>query len=152
MALRIGTKAPDFKLPSTTGHILSLSEDLRNTPCVIYFYPKDFTSGCTKEACSFRDSYDKFKLLGIRILGISRDSIESHLNFKKRYNLPFELLSDVDGSVTKLYDAKLPIINLPARITYLLDESHIIIGRYDSLFDAYGHIQEMLKTAQKRVE
>ncbi|MCS6833592.1 MAG: peroxiredoxin, partial [Flammeovirgaceae bacterium] len=139
MALPVGTKAPDFKLPSTTGQLFSLSEDLKNMPCVLYFYPKDFTSGCTKEACSFRDAYDQFKTLGIRIIGISRDSIETHLKFKKHYNLPFELLCDADGKVTKLYDAKLPIINLPARITYLLDESHTIIGRYDSLFDAYGH-------------
>ena len=112
---------------------------------MIYFYPKDFTPGCTREACTFRDQHHEFAGLGIDVFGISRDSIESHHKFKKEHELPFELLSDRSGSVCKLYSALVPVLRVPKRITYLLDKDHKIVASYDSMFDAAGHIKKMVE-------
>jgi hypothetical protein len=90
MPLPVGTKAPDFTLGSTSGKDFSLHRDMKNKPCILYFYPKDFSVGCTNEACSFRDTFEVFKELNITIIGISRDSLESHAKFKKTLALPFD--------------------------------------------------------------
>ncbi|UZR94337.1 peroxiredoxin [Chondrinema litorale] len=145
MALANQTKAPDFTLPSTSGEDFSLYNDMSGKPCIIYFYPKDFTRGCTKEACSFRDTHEEFKGLDIEIFGISKDSIETHLKFKKEYQLPFDLLSDKSGDVCKKYKALIPVIGIPKRITYLLDKDHKIVASFDNMFDFNGHIKEMIK-------
>ena len=112
MPLPVGTKAPDFTLGSTSGKDFSLYRDMKNKPCVLYFYPKDFSVGCTNEACSFRDTFEVFKELNITILGISRDSLESHAKFKTTLALPFDLLSDPEGKVCQLYDTQLPFVPL----------------------------------------
>jgi len=148
MALALKSKAPDFTLPSTSGNSFTLSEDMAGKSCVIYFYPKDFTPGCTKEACSFRDSHHVLSNLDIPVFGISKDSIETHHKFKKEHQLPFELLSDTKGKVCKAYDALIPIIKVPKRITYLLNEAHKIEAVFDSMFDAAGHIKAILKAAK----
>ena len=93
MVLKIGDSAPDFTLPNQDGNPLSLSS-LRGTRVVIYFYPKDDTPGCTKEACNFRDYWQKFEAEGIKVLGISKDSGISHAKFISKYQLPFTLLTD----------------------------------------------------------
>ena len=93
MALQIGDTAPDFTLPDQTGTPVTLSA-LRGQRVVIYFYPKDDTSGCTKEACNFRDRWSQFEALGIRVLGISKDNATSHTKFINKYSLPFTLLTD----------------------------------------------------------
>ncbi|MGB0525702.1 MAG: peroxiredoxin [Flammeovirgaceae bacterium] len=149
MALKLNSQAPDFTLASTGGGEITLSSDLAGKPCIIYFYPKDFTPGCTKEACSFRDHFEEFRGLDIDIFGISRDSIESHHDFKKKHNLPFELLSDPSGAVCKKYKALIPVVGVPKRITYLLDASHKIIAVNESMFDALGHIQAMIKEVKQ---
>jgi thioredoxin-dependent peroxiredoxin len=97
-----GDKAPDFVLPSTSGGELRLSS-LRGTNVILYFYPQDDTSGCTKEACSFRDNLPKFEKLDATILGVSKDSLDSHADFIKKYGLNFNLLSDPDLKVNNLY-------------------------------------------------
>ncbi|MBT28210.1 MAG: peroxiredoxin [Thalassobius sp.] len=145
MALANQTTAPDFTLPSTSGKDFSLSNDMAGKPCIIYFYPKDFTRGCTKEACSFRDTHEEFKGLDIEIFGISKDSIQTHLKFKEEYQLPFDLLSDKKGDVCKKYKALIPVIGIPKRITYLLDKDHKIVASFDNMFDFNGHIKEMIK-------
>ncbi|MDW7692889.1 peroxiredoxin [Flammeovirgaceae bacterium SG7u.111] len=145
MSLKIGTKAPDFTLPSTSGSDFKLSDDMNGKPCVIYFYPKDFTPGCTKEACSFRDSHQVFGSLGIEVFGISKDGIETHKKFKASQNLPFELLADVSGEVCKSYKALVPLLGMPKRVTYLLDAEHKIVSVYDSMFDSLGHIKKMIE-------
>lgn len=147
MALEIGSKAPDFTLPSTQGSF-TLSKNLKEKPCVIFFYPKDFTKVCTKEACAFGAEYDIFKSLGIAIIGISRDTIDTHLKFKAQYNLPFELLSDAAGTVAKKYKATIPLIKVTKRITYLLDKNHLIVGVYSKLLEADEHVQAMLSKAK----
>ena len=93
MALQIGDPAPDFTLPDQDGQPVAL-KDLRGQRVVIYFYPKDDTPGCTKEACNFRDQWDSFKSHGIKVLGISKDNAKSHAKFIDKYTLPFTLLSD----------------------------------------------------------
>ncbi|WP_448530147.1 peroxiredoxin [Raineya sp.] len=145
MALKVGTLAPDFTLPSTSGKNISLSKDLAGKPCVLYFYPKDFTPGCTKEACEFRDQFATFRNLEVDVFGISRDNIDTHQKFKETHKLPFELLADVNGSVCKAYEALIPIIGIPKRISYLLDKEHKIVAVYQDFFGAEEHIKAMLE-------
>src|SRR5271166_538244 len=101
--LRPGSKAPDFTLPSSTGKAVSL-RGLRGKKVVLYFYPEDDTSGCTKEACAFRDNLSSFEKLDAVVLGVSKDSLDSHERFIKKYGLNFTLLSDEDLKVHHLYD------------------------------------------------
>jgi peroxiredoxin Q/BCP len=151
MPLKINQPAPDFSLPSTNGKLFTLSKDMLNKPCVIYFYPKDFTPGCTKEACEFRDTFSMFRDLDIAVIGISRDDIATHLEFKKQYKLPFELLSDTKGEVAHLYGASVPLIKFTRRITYLLDKKHTIAAVYENLFAAEKHIQTMIEKLKSGV-
>ncbi|HAD06815.1 MAG TPA: thioredoxin-dependent thiol peroxidase [Anaerolineaceae bacterium] len=104
MPISANIPAPDFELPDETGTPRRLS-DYRGKPVVLYFYPKDDTPGCTKEACSFRDDYSEYQKSGVVILGISPDSPKSHAKFKEKYNLPFTLLADEEHQVCELYGA-----------------------------------------------
>lgn len=103
MPIQKGILAPDFELPDETGTLHRLS-GFRGKPIVLYFYPKDDTPGCTTEACNFRDDYSAYKKAGVTILGVSPDSIKSHVKFKEKYGLPFPLLADEDHRVCELYD------------------------------------------------
>lgn len=149
MALLVNTKAPDFTLPSTSGKDFNLYTHAAGKPIVIYFYPKDFTTGCTTEACSFRDHFETFKQLNTLVVGISKDDLATHAAFKKEFNLPFELLSDTHHSVAKAYDAYIPLINFTRRITYLLDGQQRIVAVYENLINAKKHIEQMLAGLQK---
>jgi len=102
MALEVGDRAPAFKLKNQDGELISLS-DLKEKPVVLYFYPKDDTPGCTKEACKFRDEFPKFGKMKAEIIGISADSVESHKKFAEKYKLPFNLLSDEKKEVIEKY-------------------------------------------------
>jgi len=102
MVLKVGDKAPAFKLKNQDGKTISLSE-LKGKPVVLYFYPKDDTSGCTKEACNFRDEFPKFGKMKAEILGVSADSVDSHKKFAEKYNLPFDLLSDEKKETIEKY-------------------------------------------------
>ena len=143
MPLKTFTHAPDFTLPSTDGTNFTLNDHL-GKPVILYFYPKDFTPGCTKEACEFRDQFAEFRGLDIPVYGISRDSVKTHLKFKEQHQLPFDLLADVDGRVAAKYKAQIPIVGLTKRITYLLDKDHKIATVYDSLFNFNKHVSEMV--------
>ena len=103
MPISSGITAPEFSLPDETGTIRSLSE-FRGRPVLLYFYPKDDTTGCTTEACNFRDDYSQYTQAGITILGVSPDSPASHAKFKTKYGLPFPLLADAEHKVCELYD------------------------------------------------
>ena len=103
MKLKIGSYAPDFELPDQNGKVRRFSEYKRKW-VLIYFYPKDFTPGCTTEACSFRDSFKDLQRVGVEIIGISTDSVASHLKFVQKHDLPFIILSDREKTVVKLYD------------------------------------------------
>lgn len=149
MSLSINSQAPDFTLPSTSGSDFTLSKEAKGQSVILFFYPQDFTPGCTKEACSFRDNFDVFREVDIPVFGISTDSISSHQKFKKSHNLPFELLSDKTARVSRLYKAKMPILKKSKRITYLLNEDHKVAAVYDNLFGAENHIREMIKQLNK---
>ncbi len=102
MPIESGNPAPDFELPDETGTLRRLS-DFRGKPVVLYFYPKDDTLGCTAEACNFRDDYSAYEKAGVEILGVSPDTVKSHVKFKQKYGLPFPLLADEDHKVCELY-------------------------------------------------
>ncbi|MCS7018956.1 MAG: peroxiredoxin [Cytophagales bacterium] len=145
MALALYSQAPDFTLPSTSGKDFQLRRDMAGKPCILYFYPKDFTNVCTAEACSFRDHFEAFRNLEVAVLGISRDSLATHQQFKSRYQLPFELLADTDGKVAKLYRAVIPIIGMPKRLTYLLDAAHRIVAVHEAMLESSAHVRAMLQ-------
>ena len=129
-----GQPAPDFELASDAGETVSLS-GLRGQPVVLYFYPKDDTPGCTREACAFRDGFARFQQAGLTVLGCSVDSSDAHRAFIKKYKLPFPLLLDPDRKIAKAYGAAngIPILGLDRRITYVIDENGKIAKVYPSV-------------------
>lgn len=146
--LDTGIKAPDFKLPDENGVFHSLSDYLGKR-VVLYFYPKDNTSGCTAQACSFRDFYPQFMEKGAVVLGVSPDSVASHKKFKEKFNLPFTILSDTEKSVLILYDVwkeksmygrKYMGVE---RSTYLIDENGVIVKAFSKV-KASENPQQML--------
>lgn len=136
--LEAGTKAPDFKLEDKDGNLVSLS-DFKNKKVVLYFYPRDNTPGCTKQACAFRDSYEEFTSKDVVVIGISKDSVKSHSNFATKHELPFILLSDPELEAIKLYDVwqekKLygKVSMGVVRTTYIIDENGMIEKVYDKV-------------------
>jgi len=102
------------------------------------------------EACEFRDQFAEFRDLDVPVFGISRDDIPTHEKFKKAHRLPFELLADMDGKVCKKYDALIPLIKMPKRVTYLLDEKHQIIAVYDGIFENKAHVEAMIRQLKKK--
>ncbi len=153
MALKINDKAPDFSLPSSEGGVFTLSKNMANKPCVLYFYPQNFTKTCTAEACEFRNHFEEFRNLGVSVVGVSQDSVESHLKFKKAYNLPFELLADEKGEILAKYDSNIfaigGLLGLSKRVTYLLDSKHQILAVYEGMFEAKEHVISMLNSLKK---
>jgi peroxiredoxin Q/BCP len=146
--VQVGDTAPDFTLPSQSGQTVSLQDFIGKSALVVYFYPKDDTPGCTKEACSFRDSYEVFKEAGAEVIGISADSEEAHQQFAKRYHLQFVLLSDKDGAVRKRYGVPSTFGFIPGRVTYIIDKQGIVRHIFSSQFMPEKHIEEALKTLQ----
>ncbi len=139
-ALRIGDFAPDFDLPTADGRNFKLSEH-RGHPVVLYFYPKDGSPGCTKEACSFRDQYQEFEAMGAEVIGISSDSEVSHRAFASKHALPFPLLSDEGGQLRKKYAVPRAVLGLlPGRVTYVLDEEGRVQYVFNSLNNAIDHV------------
>lgn len=149
MKLKIGDKAPDFTLPSANGSDFTLSKDQKGKACIIYFYPKDFTAGCTAQACGFRDHFETFSDIGVDVIGISKDSVATHREFRAKYNLPFTLLSDPVGRVAEKYNAKIPFIGMTKRITYLLDSAHVIRYIYTNTIFAKEHVKKVLAEVGK---
>ena len=130
MALSVGSPAPAFTVKDTNGNTVSLS-DFSGKTVVLYFYPKDDTPGCTKEACSFRDSYGIYQDRDVVILGVSLDDSASHQAFTEKYNLPFPLLADTEGALTPAYDVDGG--GYAKRVTYVIDGDGQIAKVYDSI-------------------
>jgi peroxiredoxin Q/BCP len=137
--LRTGSVAPEFILPDETGVEVSLSQLLQDGPLVLYFYPADFTPGCTKEACSIRDIHTDIVSVGLQVIGISPQDGESHKRFREQHNLPFRLLSDPDKVAIKMYDVDGPFGVGVRRVTYLINQgkkiqaavqADILVGRH----------------------
>lgn len=136
--LSVGTPAPDFTLPDQNGQTHSLS-DYRGQKVVLYFYPKDNTAGCTKQACNFGELYPQFREKGAVVLGVSKDSVASHKRFEEKYGLPFTLLSDEEKTVIQAYDVWKEKKNYGkvsmgvVRTTYLIDENGVIVRAMDKV-------------------
>lgn len=130
MALQEGTKAPAFTVKDTNGNTVSLA-DYAGKTVVLYFYPKDDTPGCTKEACSFRDNYDAYTGKDIVVFGVSMDDETSHQAFTNKFNLPFPLLADTDGAITKAYDVDGG--GYSKRVTYVIGGDGTITKTYNSV-------------------
>lgn len=152
MSIDVGDKAPAFTLPTDGGGEISL-DDFRGTPVVLYFYPKDDTSGCTAEACAFRDSLPDFSKMKAEIVGISRDPVKKHDKFKEKYALNFPLASDEEGKVCEaygtwveksMYGRKYMGIE---RATFLIDGKGVIRNVWRKV-KVPGHAEEVLKAAQ----
>ena len=138
----VGDTAPDFTLPSQSGEEVSLEDFLgRKKAVVLFFYPKDDTPGCTKEACSFRDGYEQFEKLEAEVIGISSDSVKSHERFVEEHGLPFVLLSDEGGEVRKLYGVPNTLGLFPGRVTYVIDEEGVVRHIFSSQLGVTGHVE-----------
>ena len=151
--LKEGGKAPDFELSGQDGRKVRLS-DFKGKKVVLYFYPKDDTSGCTKEACNFRDNFDALKKLNAEILGVSNDDGASHKKFAEKYNLPFRLLADVDKSASKAYGVY-ELKNFMGksyygivRSTFLIDEKGMIKKIFYKV-NPEKHIDEIMEGVKK---
>ena len=148
--LEIGTVAPDFTLPDQNGATHSLS-DYRGQKVILYFYPKDNTAGCTKQACNFKELMPQFREKGAVILGVSKDSVASHKRFEEKYGLPFTLLSDEEKTVIQAYDVWKEKKNYGkvtmgvVRTTYLIDENGVIARAFDKV-KAADNPAQMLET------
>jgi peroxiredoxin Q/BCP len=148
LALTAGQDAPDFSARNQDGKTVHLS-DYKGKFVVLYFYPKDETPGCTKEACNFRDSFQKLKAVNAVILGVSRQGEKSHQEFKAKHHLPFDLLADEDGSIAKTYDVgSIPIIGLDRRESVLIGPKGKILRIYKDV-DPSTHTQEILSDIEK---
>jgi thioredoxin-dependent peroxiredoxin len=126
------------------GQYVSLEDFHGKKNVVVYFYPKDFTRGCTAEACEFRDYYEEFKAMGAEVIGISGDSLQSHDSFAREHSLPFILLSDSDGSVRRAYEVKKSLGLFPGRVTFVIDKAGIVRHVFSSQARATAHTAEAL--------
>lgn len=149
MTLKIGDSAPDFTLPTEVENKEISLKELRGKKIILYFYPKDSTPGCTKEACDFRDHFAKFQQQGVEIFGISKDNARTHTKFKEKYALPFTLLVDANADVCEAYG----VINKKSlfgktflgiqRSTFLIDEQGTIRGIWRKV-KVPGHVEQLL--------
>ena len=149
------TKAPDIKLQDQDGKTVSLSQ-FKGTPIVLYFYPNDDTPGCTKEACSFRDGYSEYEKLGVKILGVSPNSVESHVKFQAKYDLPFTLLADPDHTASDAYGVWVKKKNFGReyfgvkRTTFLIDREGKVAKVFEGVKPA-NHSEEVLAALKEIV-
>jgi peroxiredoxin Q/BCP len=147
--IQVGDKAPDFTLPSQAGEQVRLSDRLGERIVVLYFYPKDETPGCTKEACAFRDSYEVFAEAGAEVIGVSSDSVDKHAAFAGHHELPFTLLSDQGGQVRKSYAVPATLGLLPGRVTYVIDRAGTVRHVFSSQTNIGRHVNDALDVVQK---
>ena len=148
--LSIGDRVPDFTLKDAQGKDFALAEVLGKKTLVIYFYPKDETAGCTAEACSFRDEYEEFTRAGAEVIGISRDSVDSHRSFAANRRLPFVLLSDSNNAVRQRFGVAPSLFGLVAgRVTYVVDKAGIVRHVFNSQLRATKHVDEALAMVKR---
>ena len=143
--VKVGSRAPNFTLLSQSAQMVSLKDFIGEKPVVLFFYPKDDTPGCTKEACAFRDDYEDFGKLDAEVIGISSDSVESHRRFAAKHNLPYTLLSDEERKVRKLYGVPNTLGLFPGRVTYIIDQEGVVRHIFSSQLGAEKHVEEALK-------
>ena len=144
--IQIGDRIPEFSLKNQDGNIVDINEYLGKKKMVIYFYPKDGSLSCTRQACFFRDLSDVFEETGAVVIGISQQSVESHKRFADANNLNFTILSDPDNTVRKLFGVPSHLFGLiPGRVTYVADKAGKVVYIFDSQTDVQRHVDEALK-------
>jgi peroxiredoxin Q/BCP len=149
MALKVGNIVPKFTATDAAGNLFDSESVIGKKAAIVYFYPKDDTSQCTAQACGFRENYDIFLNLGVEVIGISSDDVDSHQEFAKKYNLPFVLLSDSDKGIRKLFGVPSSFLGLlPGRVTYLVDKHGMIQMVFDSLL-GMKHVSKMIEKLTK---
>ena len=141
--LSIGDTAPDFEGVDQNGKRQALSDLVKESAVVLYFYPKDFTPVCTAQACLFRDSRDELAKEGVNVVGVSGDDAASHGEFAKKHNVGFPLLSDPDRKIQKAYEARQVLGLFPKRVTYLIDRNKKIRGVFHHELSAQKHLDDV---------
>jgi len=150
MGIKIGDKCPYFSLLDQNGEMVAIKEIIGEKNIVIYFYPKDNTWGCTKQACSFRDSFQDFIDLGCEVIGISTDSVDSHKMFSTKYNLNFKILSDVDDEVREKFGVPKSLFGIiKGRVTYIIDKKGNVVWKFNSQLNAEGHISKSIEVLKE---
>ena len=149
MPLKKGDKCPTFQLKNQFDQLVDITDYLGRRNLVIFFYPKDETPGCTKEACAFRDDFEEFLKYDCELFGISSDSVQNHLSFSKNHNLPYNLLADEDKAIRKLFGVPANLFGLiPGRVTYIISKKGLVEEIFNSQTNPIGHINSALKTLQ----
>ena len=143
--VNVGDKAPEFELIKPDGSVFRLKDQLKDKNVVLYFYPKDNTPGCTKQACEFRDQYEVFKEQNAEVVGISSDSSESHEAFEHSHRLPFVLLSDSNNKVRNLFGVPRKFGIIPGRVTYVIDKNGIVRYIFNSMTKPLEHVKNALE-------
>lgn len=150
--LQIGDRAPDFTAIAQDGRQVSLNDYLGKQTLVVFFYPKDGTSICTKEACGFRDAYEDFVGAGAAVIGVSSDSEKSHRHFAEKRQLPYTLLSDSDKSLRRAFRVPNTWGIFPGRVTYVIDKTGVVRHVFNAQFTADRHVQEALAIVRRLAE
>jgi len=144
MELQVGEKAPEFELQRQDGGLFRLYDTLKENNVVLYFYPKDNTPGCTKQACEFRDQYEVFREHDAVVVGVSADTLDSHQKFEKQHRLPFILLSDKGNGVRRLFGVSRKFGIVPGRVTFIIDQTGTIQYVFNSLTRPLEHVEKAL--------
>jgi thioredoxin-dependent peroxiredoxin len=147
--VRVGDPAPDFTMTDQSGAQVSLRDLVGSSVLVLYFYPKDETPGCTREACSFRDNYEVFTEAGAQVVGVSSDSAQSHAKFANHHRLPFLLLSDPDGAARSAYGVNSVLGLLPGRVTFVIDRDGIVRHSFSSQTRIGAHVEGALAVVKE---
>jgi peroxiredoxin Q/BCP len=150
--LQVGDRAPDFVARNQQGENVRLADYLGKSGLVLFFYPKDGTAVCTKEACAFRDSYDQFAKAGFEVIGVSSDSVQSHGEFAAKHQLEFPLLSDPDGSARAAFGVPKTLGFVPGRVTYVIDRSGVIRLIFSALLASHEHVAKALEAVKSTQE
>lgn len=149
MKLQLNEKVPEFTLVDKDGNLFYSNSVIGKKVCVLFFYPKNFTPGCTKEVCDFRDNYQEFMQNGAEVIGISSDSVASHKRFSEKYTLPHILLSDPTEEIRKRFGVKGHLLGLiPGRETFVVDKQGKLRLKFNNL-SSKDHVQKALKTVKK---
>jgi len=147
--LHVGQPAPEFDTQTHTGQRVRLSDYRGRQAVVVFFYPKDGTAVCTREACAFRDAYEDFAAAGAVVIGISGDTVESHQQFVGTHQLPFLLIADTDGSLRRQFGVR-PLLGLvPGRVTFVIDRDGIIQHTFSGMLQSDRHVQEALAVVRR---
>jgi thioredoxin-dependent peroxiredoxin len=149
--VKVGSVAPGFTLPSQAGEMVNLEDFFGRKPVVLFFYPKDDSPGCTREVCAFRDNFEEFGKLDAEVIGISSDSVESHMSFAVKHELSFTLLSDEAGNIRRLYGVPKTFGLFPGRVTYVIDKEGVVRHVFASQLSVERHVQEALAALRSDV-